>query len=146
MCLSCVTKFVRSALNSDTIDTRPFRFVVNSAQGRLYFSHDRDTDWAFVCVPTSKVNELRPHGRASSVPSDHAHFFLTEPSIFDGHANERAFVLLIVTSKRVLMKSRSVSSAHVFAKLMKVLSGGRDQARLSLHPFVIDHAIENSRF
>ena len=41
--------------------------------------------------------------RASVFP-DHAHFFPTEASVFDRHAEEHVFVLLVIGSKGVLVE------------------------------------------
>jgi hypothetical protein len=41
---------------------------------------------------------------SASVLSNHAHFLATETSVFDGHAEERVFVLLVIGSKGVLVE------------------------------------------
>jgi len=42
--------------------------------------------------------------KGASVFPDHTHFFPTEASIFDGHAEEHVFVLLVVGGKGILVK------------------------------------------
>ena len=49
------------------------------------------------------------------IPPDHTHFFPTEASVFDDHAEERVLVLLVIGGKGFLVKQHAVSSAHVFA-------------------------------
>jgi hypothetical protein len=77
--------------------------------------------------------------RASVLPN-HAHFFPTETSVFDRHAEERVFVLLVVGGKGVLMEQHQFRVIRAgFRELWKSFSDGRDQAGLSLRPFVIGH-------
>jgi hypothetical protein len=78
--------------------------------------------------------------KGASVLPDYAHFFPSETCVFDRHAEERVFVLLIVGGKGVLMEQHQfrVIRTH-FREVGKVLSNRGDQAGLSLHPFVIGH-------
>ena len=77
--------------------------------------------------------------RASVLP-DHAHFLATETCIFDRHAEERVFVLLVVGSKRVLVEQHQFRVIRAgFREVGKVLSNRSDQAGLSLHSFVVGH-------
>ena len=55
--------------------------------------------------------------KSAAVLPDHAHFLATETYIFDRHAEEHVFVLLVIGSKGVLVgNTSSASSAHAFAK------------------------------
>jgi len=78
---------------------------------------------------------------AASVLPDHAHFFPTETSVFDRHAEERVFLLLIIGSKGVLVKSHQFRVIRAgFRELRKLFSDGRDQAGLSLHALIVGHS------
>jgi hypothetical protein len=79
-------------------------------------------------------------GKAASVFPDHAHFLPTETCVLDRHAEERVFVLLVVSSKRVLVEQHQFRVVRAgFREVGKILSNRRDQAGLSLHPFVVGH-------
>ena len=77
---------------------------------------------------------------AASVVSDHMHFFTAKASVLDRHAEEGVFVLLVVGSKGVLVEQHQFRFIRArFREVGKLSSDGGDQARLSLHPFVIGH-------
>jgi hypothetical protein len=78
--------------------------------------------------------------KRASVLSNHTHIFPTETRVLDRHAEERVFVLLVVGGKGVLVQhdSLNIEGAHP-REVGKLLPDGRDQAGLSLHPFVIGH-------
>ena len=77
--------------------------------------------------------------RASVLP-DHSYFFPTKTCVFDRHAEERVFVLLVVGSKRVLVEQHEFRVIRArFRELRKLFSDGRDQAGLSLHASVVGH-------
>ena len=93
-----------------------------------------------------ELGRLRSLDRAlftetASVLSDHTHFLPTETSVFDRHAEERVFVLLVVGGKGVLVEQHQFRVIRArFREVWKLLSDGRDQAGLSLHAFVIGHS------
>ena len=69
--------------------------------------------------------------RASVLP-DHAHFFPTEASVFDRHAEEHVFVLLVIGSKGVLVEQYQFCFIRArFREVGKLPSDGRDQAGLT---------------
>ena len=76
--------------------------------------------------------------RASVLP-DHAHFFTTETSVFDRHAEESVFVVLVVGSKASWSSNTSSASSARFREVGKILSNRSDQAGLPLHAFVTVH-------
>jgi hypothetical protein len=77
-------------------------------------------------------------GKGASIFPYHAHFFPTETSVFDRHAEQRVFVLLVAGSKGVLVERHQFRGIRArFREVWKLLSDGCDQARLSLHSFVI---------
>ena len=76
----------------------------------------------------------------ASIFSDHAHFFPTETSIFDSHAEKGVFVLLVVGSKGVLVEQHQFRIIRArFREFGKLRADGRDQIGLSLHASVIGH-------
>jgi hypothetical protein len=75
---------------------------------------------------------------SASVLPNHAHFFPTETCIFDRHAEERVFVLLVVGGKGVLVEQHQFRVIRArFREVWKFLSDSRDQTGLSLHALVI---------
>jgi hypothetical protein len=79
-------------------------------------------------------------GKAASVLPDHAHFFPTQTSVLDRHAEERVFVLLVVGGKGVLVEQHQFRVIRArFRELRKLLPDGWDHAGLSLHSFVTGH-------
>ncbi|MGA7925789.1 MAG: hypothetical protein WCA20_07310 [Candidatus Sulfotelmatobacter sp.] len=68
--------------------------------------------------------------RAPVLPN-HAHFFPTETCVFDRHAVERAFVLLVVGGEGVLVERHKFCVIRArFREFGKLLSDGRDQIGL----------------
>jgi hypothetical protein len=78
--------------------------------------------------------------KGASVLPNHAHFFPTETSVFDRHAEEHVFVFLVVGSKGVLVEhdNLNIGGAHP-REVRKLLPDGRDQAGLSLHSLLVAH-------
>jgi hypothetical protein len=71
---------------------------------------------------------------------EHTHFFPTEASVLDCHAEEHIFVLLVIGGKGVLVKQNKFCVFRAgFREFGKLRSDGRDQAGLSLHAFVVGH-------
>src|ERR1039458_8750756 len=71
---------------------------------------------------------------------EHTHFFPTEASVLDCHAEERVFILLVVGGKGVLVKQHQFRVVRAgFREFGKLRSDGRDQAGLSLHALVVGH-------
>jgi hypothetical protein len=70
----------------------------------------------------------------------HTHFLPTKTCIFDRHAEEQIFVLLVIGGKGILVKQNQLSVIRArFHEVGKLPSDGGDQVGLSLHPFVIGH-------
>ena len=78
--------------------------------------------------------------KAASVLPDHTHFLPAQTCVFDRHAEELVFVLLVVCGKGVLVQQYLFRVVRTgFRELWKLLSDGSDQAGLSLHRFIIGH-------
>lgn len=81
--------------------------------------------------------------QSAAVLSDHVHFFPTETRILDRHAEERIFVLLVISGEGILVEQDQFriirARSHEFGKLP---SDGGDQAGLSLHAVVVGHHAE----
>src|SRR5208282_5864149 len=71
---------------------------------------------------------------------DHTYFLAAQTCVFDRHAEQLVFVLLVVGGEGVLVEQYQfrVICTH-FREVGKILSNRSDQAGLSLHPFVIGH-------
>ena len=102
-----------------------------------------------LCGPRQELRSLRTRevgvslnfvfcAESASVLPNHAHFFPTETCVFDRHAEERVFVLLVVGGKGVLVEQHQFRVIRArFREVWKFLSDSRDQTGLSLHALVI---------
>jgi hypothetical protein len=78
--------------------------------------------------------------KTASIFPNYTHFFHTETSVLDRHAEERLFVLLVVGSEGVLVEQHQFGVIRAgFREFGKFPSDGGDQIRLSLHSFVVRH-------
>lgn len=78
--------------------------------------------------------------KSAAVLPNYTHFFPTETSVFDRHAEERVFILLVVGSKGVLVEQDQFRVIRTgFREVGKLLPDGSDQAGLSSHAFVVGH-------
>jgi hypothetical protein len=93
------------------------------------------------------LTEFILFAESASVLADHTHFFPTETREFDRHAEERIFVLLIVSSKGVLVEQYQFRFIRArFRELKKPPSGrpalmagsvsAQSAPRLNNHPCV----------
>lgn len=61
--------------------------------------------------------------------------------VLDRHAEKRVFVLLVVGGKGILVEQHQFRVVRArFCEVGKLSSDGRDQVRLSLHPFIVGHS------